>query len=221
MKKLQISNANRAIIESIVRTSPKFKGNEELIDLFVDSIYNKTYLLMDTLRDEARLKKHLSAICDGCMEQIIKEKQKYTQTTSVYKQIERQMSLEDSIVKLKKTLLDDPNEVEARFSNSNSNKIVNLKEEIQKSQRYENVDSLIDPLEFCPQKRVSERTVEKLIQIVKTIDMKFPQKSYFEIFSLRYIKRFKQAEIARRMSISQIELSKRFVELIKLAKDNI
>lgn len=221
MKKLQISNANRAIIESIVRTSPKFKGNEELIDLFVDSIYNKTYLLMDTLRDEARLKKHLSAICDGCMEQIIKEKQKYTQTTSVYKQIERQMSLEDSIVKLKKTLLDDPNEVEARFSSSNSNKIVNLKEEIQKSQRYENVDSLIDPLEFCPQKRVSERTVEKLIQIVKTIDMKFPQKSYFEIFSLRYIKRFKQAEIARRMSISQIELSKRFVELIKLAKDNI
>ena len=221
MKKLQISNANRAIIESIVRTSPKFKGNEELIDLFVDSIYNKTYLLMDTLRDEARLKKHLSAICDGCMEQIIKEKQKYTQTTSVYKQIERQMSLEDSIVKLKKTLLDDPNEVEVRFSNSNSNKIVNLKEEIQKSQRYENVDSLIDPLEFCPQKRVSERTVEKLIQIVKTIDMKFPQKSYYEIFSLRYIKRFKQAEIARRMSISQIELSKRFVELIKLAKDNI
>jgi len=221
MKKVQISNENRALIESVVRKSPKFKGNEELIELFVEAIYKKTYLLMDTLRDEARVLKHLNAVCDGCMEQIIKEKQKYTRAASAYERIEKRSQLEDSIVKLKSTLLDDPNEIEERFSAKNPNKLVSLKEEIQRSQKYENVESLIDPLEFCPQKRVSEHTLEKLIQIIKTIDMKFPRKGYYELFSLRYVKRFKQSDIARDMSISQIELSKRFVELIKLTKENI
>ena len=80
---------------------------------------------------------------------------------------------------------------------------------------------LIDPLEFCPQKRVSEHTVDKLIQIVKMISEQYPKKRYYEIFSLRYLKRYNQMEIAREMKISQVELSKRFVELIKLTQENI
>ena len=79
---------------------------------------------------------------------------------------------------------------------------------------------LIDPLDFCPQKRVSEHTIEKLIQIVKIIDSKFPKKRYYEIFVLRYIKKYNQTDIAREMKISQVELSKRFVELIKLTREN-
>ena len=83
------------------------------------------------------------------------------------------------------------------------------------------MDSLIDPLEFCPQKRISEHTLAKLINIVKDIDEKNPQKNYFEIFSLRYIKKFNQGEIAKELKISQIELSKRFVELVKLTREYI
>jgi hypothetical protein len=99
--------------------------------------------------------------------------------------------------------------------------IVNLKEEIQRSERYDSTDVLIDPADFCVQKRVSEHTLDKLIQIVKTIGGKFPKKRYYEIFKLRYIKKLNQAEIAREMKISQVELSKRFVELIKLTRENV
>ena len=70
--------------------------------------------------------------------------------------------------------------------------VVNLKEEIQKSEKYNSSDMLIDPLEFCPQKRISEHTIEKLIQIIKIIDSKFPKKRYYEIFTLRYIKKLNQ-----------------------------
>ena len=80
---------------------------------------------------------------------------------------------------------------------------------------------LIDPLEFCPQKRISEHTIGKLIQVVKMISEQFPKKRYYEIFSLRYIRKYNQTEIAREMKISQVELSKRFVELIKLTRENI
>ena len=221
MKKSNISNEHRVLIESIIRESAKFRGNEELIDIFCDSIYKKCYLLMDAIRDTARLKRHLMMICDSCMEQIIKEKRKYNQT-KIYRQVEQNAKLQEEIVSVKKTPLaetDDLNE-EFRLHQAREN-IINLKEEIQRSERYDSTDVLIDPADFCVQKRVSEHTLDKLIQLVKVIGGKFPKKRYYEIFKLRYIRKYNQAEIAREMKISQVELSKRFVELIKLARENI
>ena len=87
MKKLQISNEHRALIESVIRESTKFKGHEELIDIFCDAIYKKSYLLIDAIRDMSRLRRHLLMICDSCMEQIIKEKQRFEES-KLYKQIE-------------------------------------------------------------------------------------------------------------------------------------
>ena len=88
MKKLQINKENRALIESVIRESPKFKGHEELIDLFVDAIYKKSYLLIDAIRDMSRLRRHLAMICDSCMEQIIKEKKKFDDA-QLYRQIQQ------------------------------------------------------------------------------------------------------------------------------------
>ena len=221
MKKVQINKDHRALIESVIRESPKFKGHEELIDLFCDAIYKKSYLLIDAIRDMSRLRRHLAMICDSCMEQIIKEKKKFDETR-LYKQIEQNARLQDDIVSVKKSPLDEKEELEQEFERHKIKQdIVNLKEEIQRSEKDDAVEMLIDPLEFCPQKRVSEHTVDKLIHIVKMISDKFPKKRYYEIFSLRYMKRYNQMEIAREMKISQVELSKRFVELIRLTRENI
>ncbi|MBQ4646454.1 MAG: hypothetical protein IJB79_03815 [Candidatus Gastranaerophilales bacterium] len=220
MKKLQINAEHRMLIETVIRESAKFRGNEELIELFCEAIYKKSYLLMDAIRDTARLKRHLMMICDSCMEQIIKEKRKYEQT-KVYRQIEHNSRLQEEIVQLKKSPLTEQEELEEEFRMHKATKsVINLKEEIQRSEKYDSSDMLIDPLDFCPQKRVSEYTIEKLIQIVKIIDSKFPKKRYYEIFALRYIKKYNQTDIAREMKISQVELSKRFVELIKLTREN-
>lgn len=220
MKKLKIENEHRALIESIIRESAKFRGNEELIDLFCEAIYKKSYLLIDAIRDKARLKRHLMMISDSCMDQIIKEKRKFEQT-KVYRQIEHTSNLQKEIVPLKNNPLSHKEELEEEFRMQQASRsVVNLKEEIQRSEKYDSSDMLIDPLDFCPQKRVSEHTIEKLIQIVKIIDSKFPKKRYYEIFVLRYIKKYNQTDIAREMKISQVELSKRFVELIKLTREN-
>lgn len=221
MKKLQINKNDRALIESVIRESPKFRGHEELIDIICDAVYKKSYLLIDAIRDVARLKRHLLVICDSCIDQILKEKQKFDETR-IYRQIEQNAKMQEDIVSVKKTPLEEKEELTEELErNKTSKDIVNLKEEIQRSEKYDAVDMLIDPLEFCPQKRVSEHTVDKLIQIVKMIDSQYPKKRYYEIFSLRYIRRYNQTEIAREMKISQVELSKRFVELIKLTRENI
>lgn len=221
MKKLQINKEHKALIETVIRESPKFRGNEELIELFAEAIYKKSYLLMDAIRDMTRLKRHLVMICDSCMDQIIKEKQKFAET-KLYRQIEHNAKLKEDIVSVKKSSFTDRETVQEEIRAQKVQKeIINLREEIQRSEKYDATDMLIDPADFCPQKRVSEHTIEKLIQLVKMIDKKFPKKRYFEIFSLRYIRRYNQTEIAREMKISQVELSKRFVELIKLTRENI
>lgn len=221
MKKLQINSEHRALIESVIRESAKFRGNEELIELFCEAVYRKSYLLMDAIRDVARLRRHLMMICDSCMEQIIREKKRFEET-KVYRQIEHNSKLQEEIVSVKKSPLTEEEELVQEFKMQQArSSVINLKEEIQRSEKYDSVDMLIDPLDFCPQKRVSQHTLEKLIQIVKAIDSKFPKKRYYEIFKLRYIRKLNQAEIAREMKISQVELSKRFVELIKLTRENI
>ena len=221
MKKLQINNEHRALIESVIRESAKFRGNEELIDLFCDAIYKKSYLLIDAIRDTARLKRHLMMISDSCMEQIIKEKRKFEET-KVYRQIEYNSRLKEDIVSVKKSPLRDEDDVNEDFRMQRAkDSVINIKEELQMSERYDSVESLIDPLEFCPQRRISEYTVDKLIQVVKAVSASFPKKRYYEIFTLRYIKKLNQSQIAQEMKISQVELSKRFVELIKLTRENI
>lgn len=220
MKKMQINKAHKELIESVISESAKFKGNEELIDIFTEAIYKKSYLLMDAIKDMSRLRRHLLVICDSCMEQVLKEKQKFDEI-KIYKQIEQKARVQDGIVSVKKNVLKEENIEEELELKRAKQSIVNLKEEIQRSEKYDNVDSLIDPLEFCPQKRVSQNTLEKLIQIVKNIDSNYPTKKYYEIFNLRYIKKFNQNEIAREIKISQVELSKRFVELVKLTRENV
>jgi len=220
MRKTVINKEHKALIESIIRKNPKFRGHEELIDIFCEAIYKKSYLLIDAIRDINRLRHHLTMISDSCIEQILKEQQRFDETR-IYKKAIKQQKLQEDIVSLKRVdALNEDDEIEMAFQKKQAQQsLVNLKEEIQRSEKYSSTDALIDPLEFCPQKRTSEATVDRLVKVVAEISKKYPKKRYFDIFSFRYIKKFGQAEIARELKISQVELSKRFVEMIKLTTE--
>ena len=146
----------------------------------------------------------------------------FFEETKPYRQVEYNERLKEDIVSVKKTPLADEDEINDEFRMQRARQsVVNIKEEVQYSEKYDSVETLIDPLEFCPQRRISEYTVDKLIQVVKAVSASFPKKRYYEIFTLRYVKKMNQNQIAQQMKISQIELSKRFVELIKLTRENI
>ena len=220
MKKMQINEEHKSLIESVIIENPKYGGHEELLNIFCESVYKKSYLVIDAIRDTARLKRHLAVICDSCIDNILKEKQKYDDI-NIYRKYDTAKA-DKGVVSVKKlSPVDDEEETKKLLKNQNKEKIINLKEEIQKNERIDAVSMLIDPLEFCPQKRVSEHTLDKLINIIKQINRQYPTKRYYEIFYLRYIKKRNQSEIAQEMKISQMELSKRFVELINLARENV
>lgn len=208
MKKLQMNNEHRILIESVIKELPLYRGNEDLSLLFCETIYKKSYLLIDAIKDQVRLKRHLIPICETCMAQIIKESQKFASRREPKKEPQIQIAKEEIVsLRSEKKQIEKP-------------KVVSLKEEFEIPQN-DISEALIDPIDYCPKKEASEETVEKLIQIVKLIDNKHPQKRYYEIFFLRYLKGLNQAEIAQSMNISQAEISKRFIELIKLTTEKI
>ena len=216
---MQILREHKTLITSIIKQNHLYKGNEELLDLFVEAVYKKSYLIIDAIRDVKRLKRHLSVICDNCMEQIIKEKR-------LYRGLSEKNSVEfgktTEVVSVKKTPFMEREDIKQEIKRTeNSSNLINLKEEIQRSEKYDAVDDLIDPANFCPRKRVSENTVDKFVQIVKSIEEKYPNKRYFEMFLYRYVRRLNQTDTAREMKISQVELSKRFVELVKLVREQL
>lgn len=218
---MYINKNHEELIHSVIKESYKFKGNEELIDIITEAVYNKSYLLIDAIKDISRLRRHLRTICDSCFDQILKEKQKFEELKACKENPNKNAQFEKNVVSVKKMpdekeLLEEKNKIlKAQES------LINLKEEIQRSEKYDTVDSLIDPLEFCPKKQASATALEKLIKIVKNIDSKNPNKKYYEIFFLRYINKLSQHEIARELKVSQAELSKRFVELVKLTRESI
>ena len=101
MKKLQINENHKDLIESVIRENPKFSGHEELLNIFCEAIYKKSYLVIDAIRDIPRLKRHLTVICDGCMEAIIKEQQKF-EDIKIYKQPVDKKSDNEDIISVKK-----------------------------------------------------------------------------------------------------------------------
>lgn len=214
MKKLEIATKHRGLIESIICQNPKFDGNEHLINEFCELIYKKSYLLIDTIKDAVRLKKHLYRICDECLDQIIAQK---GNPNTKYAPKETLQTLEqlDSVVNRTRYNSSDISIETAQRG------ISNIKQDIIEQQEYDNVKALPDPLKIYPARVVSKGAIDKLMFIIKDLSDKYPTKKYFEIFSLRYIKMLNHTETAQKLKISQIELSRRFVEMIKLARESV
>ena len=204
MNNYEITATNRVLIQSIIKENPKYKGHEDLMDAFVDAIYRKSYLLLDTIKDMDRLNRHLNAICNSCMEMVIKEQmRKGTEILQPKKpNLLEETPQRDVREEIQEALVDD-----YEFS---------LQETIWGQ---DSMQSLFDPIDVCTKEKTSEDTIDKLVKIIRVLDAQYPQKQFYTMFCLRYIQKNNQLEIAHKLRLSQKDLSKRFVELIKLTKN--
>lgn len=218
MSRVEITQEHRDLIESIIKTNPKYLGYEHFMDIFVDVVYKKSYLLLDSIKDMDRLRRHLIDICDDSINQVIQENKMYNDIGK--KEVELMPVSSESQSGDEFNDWGEATDVSQEENHSYSGfDVVNLKGEVVRNERYAATDNLVDPVDYYPQKRVGEEEIDRLIQIVKAIDKRYPKKNYWQIFSQRYIRKINHVESARRLNISQAELSKRFVELIKLTKE--
>lgn len=83
---------------------------------------------------------------------------------------------------------------------------------------YENVE---DPKITNKAKKVPVEVANKILDILTEASTVFETKDYIKIFYLKYIKKLKQAQIAKKLHISEIELSQKYFEMVKYVKEKL
>ncbi len=197
---MHIDKNHKALIESVIKENSRYKGNEQLLNIILEAVYKKSYLLLDAMKDTNRLKRHLEDITTTCIEQVLAEKQKFEGIRIVKRpKPEPPITKQEPVQK-------------KEFSKEK------LKEQFQLFEP-EDLSSIDDPRDYYPNETFVVSKLEAFIDYIKEIDKCYKTKKYYDIFYSRYIKKQDQIQIAQELGISQVELSKRFVELVNLIKD--
>ena len=188
-------NEHRDLIERLVKSNSKFKGNEDLIEDFCSETYKRSYALLETAGVE-HLENYIAKVVNTAILHVLKD------SGRIHRRANRYVS--------SKEILIDP--VAA----------VN-KEEYKQSPviaASSFVYDISDPKDSFEEKIVRKDILQKIVDIILVAQKNDPTQEFLRIFYLRYIKEYKQKEIAEEINISQSEVSKRLVALTKIVKNH-
>ena len=212
-----LNQEQRELIESIIVKNPAYRGNEHLMEQFCAEVYKKSYLLLDSVSNIDSLRNYLTKVVDTSVSAIVKiasvvpvydkKLQKNEQDIAKYVDINPQNAF-SSIKSDGKDQLENIKKQEPIVSN-NKFKLKNPYE------------GLIDPLELVAEKPPSLKLSVNIIEVVKKIHAKDPNKKYMNIFTMRYVQNLNQSVIAQNLKLSQADLSRRFCEMVKLVREQI
>lgn len=191
-------NEQRELIEKLVKSNNKFKGNEDLLEDFCSETYQRSYSLFENV-SIADLESYIVKVVN-------------TSILSVLKQNGRVRRRENKYVSTNELLISPVPTKPILQENSKSQSLVNEFEPL--------VYDIEDPCDSFVEKIVRKDLLQKIVDIVLVAQRKEPSKEYLRIFYLRYIKEYKQKEIAQEVNLSQSEVSKRLVEILKIVKSH-
>ncbi len=207
----------QALIESIIKQNPNYKGNEHLLEQFCTEVYKKSYLLLDSVSNIDSLKNYLTKVVDNSISTIVKNSKILNNDSIISEHVPKMAQM----IEIDRRDIDTADEIKKIFA-PQENKIVSIySKNNEKKGLYNPYDGLIDPLEMIKEKPINPVLAQNLVDAVKKIHEKDPNKKFKEIFTMRYIQKMHQSVIAKNLKISQDDLSKRFCEMVKLVRDEI
>lgn len=191
----------RDLIEKLVKSNNKFKGNEDLLEDFCSETYKRSHSLFDSL-DIKDLESYISKVANTAILTVLKD----------YGRVRRR---ENKYVSTQEILISPvPAKKEVQEP------VVPIKQQIVP----EGVDSFVyeiaDPCDSFEEKIVRKDLLQKIVDIVLVAQKNQPDKDYLKIFYLRYVKEYKQKEIASEANLSQSEVSKRLIEIAQIVKSH-
>lgn len=178
------------LIRKIITSDKKYVSNEDLYEDFFNETYKRSFLIIKSIKNEASLESYLKKIATTSIISVLKDSGRVRRTQDGYVPAEEQ-SLEELVT-----------------SSEPDNKYSKIKVS------YDIVDLSDGPEEVVIQKEVKQ----KMYDAVVIAHSSNPAKQYMQLYQLRYVKGLKQKEIAQELSLSQSEVSKRLLELIKEVK---
>lgn len=187
-------NEQRNLIEKLVKSNNKFRGNEDLLEDFCSETYKRSYSLLDTI-DANSIEAYIAKVVNTAILNVLKENGRVRRRENKYVST-RELLISPMPAK--------PQNLEVQEAENTSAFV------------YE----IADPKDSFEEKIVRKDILQKIVDIVLVAQKNDPAKEYLKIFYLRYVKELKQKEIAQEINISQAEVSKRLVEIAHIVKSH-
>ncbi len=192
-------NEQRELIEKLVKSNNKFKGNEDLIEDFCSETYKRSYSLFDNVNIKD-IENYIAKVAN-------------TAILTVLKQNGRVRRRDNKYVSTHEVLI---NPVPAKIQEPEI--VVKAPEPAVVYEPF--VYDIADPRDSFEEKVVRKDLLQKIVDIVLIAQKENPSKEFLKIFYLRYVKEFKQKDIAKEVNISQAEVSKRLIEILRIVKSH-
>ncbi len=192
-------NEQRELIEKLVKSNNKFKGNEDLIEDFCSETYKRSYSLFDNVNIKD-IENYIAKVAN-------------TAILTVLKQNGRVRRRDNKYVSTHEVLI---NPVPAKIQEPEI--VVKAPEPAVVYEPF--VYDIADPRDSFEEKVVRKDLLQKIVDIVLIAQKENPSKEFLKIFYLRYVKEYKQKDIAKEVNISQAEVSKRLIEILRIVKSH-
>ena len=192
-------NKQRELIEKLVKSNNKFKGNEDLIEDFCSETYKRSYSLFDNVNIKD-IENYIAKVANTAILTVLKQNGRVRRRENKY------VSTHEVLINPLPAKIQEPETVKTQET------AVVVNEPF--------VYDIADPRDSFEEKIVRKDLLQKIVDIVLVAQKNDPSKEFLKIFYLRYVKEFKQKEIAAEVNISQAEVSKRLIEILKIVKSH-
>lgn len=179
------------LIKKVILSDKKYIDNEDLFEDFLNESYKRSFLIINTVKNEASLEAYLKKIVTTSIITVLKDSGRVRRT-------------KEGFIPSKEESLDNFISETDTKTNKYSNVNVN----------YNIVDLQDGPEEIVIKKEV----LQTLLDAVMIAHNTNPAKQYLQLYQLRYVRGLKQKQIAQELNLSQSEVSKRLLELMEEVK---
>lgn len=179
------------LIKKVILSDKKYIDNEDLFEDFLNESYKRSFLIINTVKNEASLEAYLKKIVTTSIITVLKDSGRVRRT-------------KEGFIPAKEESLDNYISENETKTNKYSNVNVN----------YNIIDLQDGPEEIVIKKEV----LQTLLDAVMIAHNTNPSKQYLQLYQLRYVRGLKQKQIAQELNLSQSEVSKRLLELMEEVK---
>jgi len=189
------------LITKIIKSDKKYTNNEDLFDDFFNESYKRSFLIIKSVENPLSLESYLRKIVTTSILNVLKDLGRLRRTAEGFVPTKEQS--------IEQIQAQAPSQPQAQPQPQAGNKYAGIQIS------YDIVDLKDGPEEIVIKKEI----LQTLIDAVSIAHSKNPSKLYMQLYELRYVKGFKQSQIAKELNLSQSEVSKRLFELMEQVKE--
>lgn len=180
----------RLLIEKFVKSNKNFSGNEDLLEDFCSEAFQKSYMIFNSTSNVQKIESYVSKVVHTSILSVLKDSGRIRRTVEGYVAT---------------------NEVKVADFTSTAEPVSN-----DYTVDHQFIMDFPDPKETAEEVIITKDCLQRITDAVCTIHKEVPSQLFLHIFYFRYVKGFKQKEIAKELNLSQSEVSKRLLQLSKL-----